>query len=862
MSKERECPVLQHRAFKKTENRYYIMKEHNTELNECQVDSAPADLGIIPNVSTQEFLNLFGGESQHFRLVYPDKKANKPPKIFHLENFSDVRSELKRLNGLGYGVFFGVNEFNAEGQSTGNVIRVRAVFADLDGAPLLPILDTGFEPHVIVESSPGKYHVYWVVEDVELEAFTPIQKAISERFNSDKTVNDLPRVMRLPGFYHTKAEPFLTTVKQFNPQLPPYTKQQVIEGLGLEVNPTTSPNLGTWHAREYIEGGRNHSLSDRAYALKKLGVSDELALRILITYNKLFCQPPLELSEVRKICKGKEKIEPDEKTLKDIDRQYKIFACISEWDFFLDQDDELYASIRINQHPENIPVGSTMFRGLLQSEYSRLFNKLLPKDAVDQVAGVIHGCLLKDPRKRTLYRRVARVGSSILIDRGTDDWSVYEITGDGWRVIHLEDNIFVREHHYRPYSCDENTIRAMWDNIFGVLGIEDTQIQGQIKIWLGVCLIPDIARPGVTINGPHGSGKTTLATFLRQAVDPVESPLERFPANDERTLELKLFKNHIPAFDNLNGISQKESDILCQTITGCLFDNRKLYSDSDTVPRYIWKPWILNGITLPGTASDFLSRVFLLELEPISAENRRGEKRIRGQLEKYLPQVQALVFDCLSAGLNNIEHVRTNGLQRLADAQTYSLAMAEVLNMTEHEIDCVWNLNKESQDAESAAGDIICDLIPEFLQIKGEWSGSCKSLHKEMYEEFDVAHQPYVKAFPKTPSNLSGRINKHIEALRAKGVAIEKSRTSKAKNIILKFIPVDDAVPQRDDTLKESVTRKVSESEFYYDSAVNDGKVLKVIKFRKREDVPWMLVAEPPQIVKRIFGSKVSAQPS
>ena len=86
--------------------------------------------------------------------------------------------------------------------------RVRAVFVDLDGAPLAPVLEAGLEPHVVVESSPGKFHVYWQVDDCPLDQFERVQRALARRFGGDPSVHDLPRVLRVPGFLHCKGEPF------------------------------------------------------------------------------------------------------------------------------------------------------------------------------------------------------------------------------------------------------------------------------------------------------------------------------------------------------------------------------------------------------------------------------------------------------------------------------------------------------------------------------------------------------------------------------------------------------------------------------------------------------------------------------
>jgi len=56
-----------------------------------------------------------------------------------------------------------------------------------------------------VESSPRNYHDYWLVNDCPLEDFKPAQKNLAATYDADKSVNDLPSVMRLPGFPHQKA---------------------------------------------------------------------------------------------------------------------------------------------------------------------------------------------------------------------------------------------------------------------------------------------------------------------------------------------------------------------------------------------------------------------------------------------------------------------------------------------------------------------------------------------------------------------------------------------------------------------------------------------------------------------------------
>src|SRR5690606_31030556 len=89
-----------------------------------------------------------------------------------------------------------------------NVQKVRAHFVDLDGAPLDPVVQSDAPPHIVVVSSPMKWHAYWKVTDCPLQAFKQRQKALAKQFGGDASVCDLARVLRVPGFWHLKSTPF------------------------------------------------------------------------------------------------------------------------------------------------------------------------------------------------------------------------------------------------------------------------------------------------------------------------------------------------------------------------------------------------------------------------------------------------------------------------------------------------------------------------------------------------------------------------------------------------------------------------------------------------------------------------------
>ena len=195
---------------------------------------------LLPHFEEAEaFLNALDGKDAQFTFQtfddVKDRKEKSLARIFH-GTLNQHKQVLKALNAQGAGVYVTVNETDLKGRSLANMLKVRALFVDLDGSPLQPILDLSedLQPHIIIESSPNKWHAYWLVNNCELEKFKPLQQALADKFDGDKAVCDLPRVMRLAGFSHNKAESFITRIHTMQDTLAPYSVNKLMFGLGLK----------------------------------------------------------------------------------------------------------------------------------------------------------------------------------------------------------------------------------------------------------------------------------------------------------------------------------------------------------------------------------------------------------------------------------------------------------------------------------------------------------------------------------------------------------------------------------------------------------------------------------------------------
>jgi hypothetical protein len=165
----------------------------------------PVDLA-----EANRFLKLLDPNAKQFTFqIFDEKRVDGTPINRELARVipAPSLSEARRLYERGAGVYVTVNETDGTGRESKNVKRVRAVWQEDDGGHdgALPL-----EPSLVVETSPGHFHRYWLVRD---DWPTDEQGRADHRFvmermikshGSDPNAKDLSRVLRIPGFLHRK----------------------------------------------------------------------------------------------------------------------------------------------------------------------------------------------------------------------------------------------------------------------------------------------------------------------------------------------------------------------------------------------------------------------------------------------------------------------------------------------------------------------------------------------------------------------------------------------------------------------------------------------------------------------------------
>jgi len=218
---------------------------------------------------------------------------------------------LEKLNSMGACVSLTINETDGAGRKKENIKKVRACWADFDGAELPSSFDE--EPSMIVETSPGRYHVYYLTDDVPLESFSTIQEGIAKKFKSDPQVKDITKAMRMPGFYHQKSDHFLVRMVQYSGKkfsfgllvemFPPLQRKQwsapkYKTPIKFDVN---QEYRGTYGAR--AGESRNCHIARRIGGMLRRGLPwDQIEIEAM--KEAMACNPPLSEYETQNILKS------------------------------------------------------------------------------------------------------------------------------------------------------------------------------------------------------------------------------------------------------------------------------------------------------------------------------------------------------------------------------------------------------------------------------------------------------------------------------------------------------------------------------------------------------------------------------
>jgi hypothetical protein len=179
----------------------------------------------------ERFCTLLDDSAEFFTFqFFDDQKSRGDGRLASIRHSTipQLAKYIRKKTQAGAGVFIVPNETDKRGRRASNIVRCRAVWCEDDTPGAIKTFS--LEPHIIVETSPGKFHYYWILgEGFTKENFTSVMNTMVKQYGSDPNAKDLARVLRLPGSIHQKdpQNPFLVRIV-FESSAQPYSPETML----------------------------------------------------------------------------------------------------------------------------------------------------------------------------------------------------------------------------------------------------------------------------------------------------------------------------------------------------------------------------------------------------------------------------------------------------------------------------------------------------------------------------------------------------------------------------------------------------------------------------------------------------------
>ena len=238
-------------------------------------------------------------EEVYIRLIDDKKRPDHYSKNMHckLRDLKQMLSDLRTYNQDGYAVHFIPN---GGGHKDKDVKVAKVQFMECDELTLdeqyKQIESFPLKPTFLIQTAKS-VHCYWKLEDGSIKRFRDIQVRLAKYFHGDTSVQNESRCMRLPTFYHNKAEPVEVRLIAFDPERI-YT-QDSIEELLPEADKVKAKTQPKFILPDVIKDGcRQNTLMRYASQLWQKGYSADECKQKVQAVNTARCEHPLSEDEL------------------------------------------------------------------------------------------------------------------------------------------------------------------------------------------------------------------------------------------------------------------------------------------------------------------------------------------------------------------------------------------------------------------------------------------------------------------------------------------------------------------------------------------------------------------------------------
>ena len=459
--------------------------------------------------------------------------------------------------------------------------------------------------------------------------------------------------------------------------------------------------------------------------------------------------------------------------------------------YFVTPDDRVYADVITDCIRLTMVLRGKQFKQYLRSMQFKNTEKSPGSDAVQQAIDTLEALAVTNADKRDVHVRLAEHDEKIYIDIADESWKSIEVDRHGWRVVDDSPVRFIRgASSSLPMPIEGGRVEDFKD----LCGFSD-DAWVLILTFLLQALKPEKAYPILFFIAPPTTGKTTITRAFKNLVDP--SPGQpRKTVGEVRDFAIHATKRHVLPIDNLSGVTNDQSDVLCCASTGGGHSQRTLHSDDEETVMNFTNLLVLNGIGEIASRGDLLSRAYPVTLT--APTKRLSEAVFEAKFEALRPSVLGALLTLLSqvlAVLPDIQGTYTGDGERFVSFVELGLALERVLNWTPGKFLRVIGATREEAHDTAIESSPIGVPLRDFMSLNETWSGTATNLLQQLKLQVDesVARS---KFFPQNSVGLGKMLTRLHSDLAATGIEVTYRKTNGTKIVQIVKRPTK---PQFDD---------------------------------------------------------------
>ncbi|MFI6512134.1 ATP-binding protein [Streptosporangium sp. NPDC050855] len=438
------------------------------------------------------------------------------------------------------------------------------------------------------------------------------------------------------------------------------------------------------------------------------------------------------------------------------------------YDLVMSEDGRPYG---VRRRGPNIALplrGKAGLRAQLARQFTDANGGQVPSSsALTDAMAVLEGmAMATDPVQ--VHLRVAGGPDQIVLDLGTADGRCVIVTADGWSVHSRSPVLFRRSGAMSPMPEPAHSDGDGLAMLHGLVNMDNPTFH-QLVAWLVAAWVPHIPHPVLTFKGEQGTGKSKTAQMVINLVDP-SAATKRSQPRDVKTWATQAFNSWALCLDNVSTIAPWLSDTLCKAVTGDGIIDRALYTDDDVVVLSFRRVLAMTTIDAGALAGDLAERIFMLDLQLISEDQRRTEQELDRRFETDRPAILAALLDLLAKVLDRLPSIHLDRMPRMADFACVLAAIDAIQGWSTLE---TYITSADNVAADALEGDPFGSAVVAFIQQQSQWTGTAGQLLEQV-----PPPDGYHPKWPKDATRAGGQLKRLAPILRSVGITFDDTARS------------------------------------------------------------------------------------